>query len=117
MFCRRGFYVAGQLGGALHKAGYNVWDCHKCAITHPMGQRSALIEQLEAARRHAGETEANIKAQLDTFVSGMVVGGAMTKAQDVLRTLELVLQNHLADIEHIRNDLHKLPPVEDDAQS
>jgi len=47
----------------------------------------------------------------------MVVGGAMTKAQDVLRTLELVLQNHLADIEHIRNDLHKLPPAEDDVQS
>jgi hypothetical protein len=104
-------------GVALHKRGYDVCDCHKCAITQLMGQRSALLEQLEAAKRHAGETEANIQANLDTFVSGMVVGGAMTKTEDALRMLELALQSHLAHIEHILDDLHKLPSAEDDAQS
>ena len=39
-----------------------------------MGQRLALLEQLAAAQERAEEAEASIEAQLNAFVSGMVVG-------------------------------------------
>lgn len=72
--------------------------------------RLSLVEQLAAARRRAEQTKADIQAQLDSFVSGMVIGGAMTKAEDVLSTLELALRSDLSDIERILAALH------DDAQ-
>jgi hypothetical protein len=82
-----------------------------------MDQRLALLEQLATARRHAEETEAIIQAQLDTFVSGMVVGRAMTRADEQLKTSELALKSHLSDVERILDYLDKLPPVEEDDQS
>jgi hypothetical protein len=74
-----------------------------------MGQRLALLEQLAAAKQRAEEAEANIEIQLNTFVSGMVVGGAMTRAEDVIRTSELALQSHLSDIKRILDDLDRAP--------
>ena len=90
---------------------------HKCATVQFMGQRLALLEQLAAAKRQADEAEANIEDQLNTFVSGMVVGGAMTKADEVLKTSELALQSHRSDIERILDDLDRLPLFDGDAQS
>lgn len=82
-----------------------------------MHQRSALLEQLATARRGAEQTEADIKDQLDSFVSGMVVGSAMAKAENALDTLGLALQGHLSDIGRILDALHKLPPCDPAAQS
>jgi len=81
-----------------------------------MGQRLDLLEQLAAAKRQADEAEANIEDQLNTFVSGMVVGSAMTKAEGILKTSELALQSHRSDIERILDDLDKLPLFDGDAQ-
>jgi hypothetical protein len=77
---------------------------------HFMGQRLALLKQLAAAKQRAKEAEANIEAQLATFVSGMIVGSAMTRAEDVLQTLNLALQSHRSDIKRILDDLDRLPP-------
>jgi len=81
-----------------------------------MSQRLALLEQLAAAKRLAEKAEANIQTQLDTFVSGMVVGSAMTKTEAGLKTLELTLQSHLADIERILDALDKVPLIDEGAQ-
>jgi len=74
-----------------------------------MGQRLSLLEQLAVAKLRASETEASIQAQLNTFVSGMVVGGAMTTVEAKLKTLELTLQSHEADIKRILEDLNSVP--------
>jgi hypothetical protein len=73
-----------------------------------MGQRLALLEQLAAAKQRAEEAEANIEAQLNTFVSGMVVGSAMTRAEDVIRSSNLALQSHRSDIKRILDDLDRV---------
>jgi uncharacterized protein (DUF1778 family) len=74
-----------------------------------MGQRLALLEQLAVARQRAEEAEANIETQLNTFVSGMVVGSAMTRAEAVIRTSNLALQSHRSDIKRILDDLDRVP--------
>ena len=74
-----------------------------------MGQRLALLEQLAAAKLRAKEAEARIEAQLNTFVSGMIVGSAMTRAEDVLKTSKLALQSHRSDIKRILDDLDRVP--------
>jgi hypothetical protein len=109
--------LAGQFGAPLDEGGYNVGIGHKCATVQFMGQRIDLLEQLAAAKRQAEEAEANIEAQLNTFVSGMVIGNAMTTAENVLKTSELALQGHRSDIERILDDLDKLPLFDGDAQS
>jgi hypothetical protein len=82
---------------------------HQSATSSFMNQRSALLEQLTAARRHAEDAEASVKVQLDTFVSGMVIGAAMTTAEDAIKTLELALQSYLSDVERIQDALDNLP--------
>jgi hypothetical protein len=82
-----------------------------------MGQRLVLLEQLVAAKQQAEETEANIVAQLNTFVSGLVVGSAMTKAEDKLKSLERALQCHRSDIKRILDDLDSVPLFGGDDQS
>ena len=104
-------------GAALQKVGYDAGIGHKCATGSIMGQRLSLLQQLAAARRHADEAAAIMQAQLDTFVSGMVVGRAMTKAEDVLKTSNVALQSHLSDIERILDALNKLPLLDRCAQS
>ena len=79
-----------------------------------MGQRLALLEQLAVAKQRAEEAEANIESQLNTFVSGMVVGGAMTRAEAVIRTSQLALQSHLSDIKRTLDDLDRVPPAAND---
>jgi hypothetical protein len=74
-----------------------------------MDQRSALLEQLTAARRQAEGAGASIKVQLDSFVSGMVIGGAMTMAEDIIKTSEIALQGYLSDVERIQDALDNLP--------
>ena len=74
-----------------------------------MDQRSALLEQLTAARRHAEDAKASVKVQLNTFVSGMVIGGAMTTAEYKIKTSEMALQSYLSDIERIQDALDNLP--------
>jgi len=74
-----------------------------------MGQRLALLDQLAAAKKRAEEAEANIETQLNTFVSGMVVGSAMTRAEDLIRTSRLALQSHRSDIKRILDDLDGVP--------
>ena len=75
---------------------------------HFMGQRSALLEQLAAAKQRAEEAEASIEAQLNAFVSGMIVGAALTRAEDVIRTSNLALQSHRSDIKRILDDLDRV---------
>jgi hypothetical protein len=73
-----------------------------------MGQKLVLLEQLAAAQERAEGAETRIEIQLNTFVSGMVVGGAMTRAEDVIRTAKLALQSHRADIKRILDDLDRV---------
>jgi hypothetical protein len=73
-----------------------------------MGQRLALLEQLAAAKERAEEAEASIEAQLNAFVSGMVVGSVMARAEDVIRIAKLALQSHRADIKRILDDLDRV---------
>jgi len=72
-----------------------------------MGQRLALLEQLAAAKQRAEDAEASIEAQLNAFVSGLIVGTALTRAEDVIRTSNLALQSHRSDIKRILDDLDR----------
>jgi hypothetical protein len=74
-----------------------------------MSQRSDLLEQLSTAKRLAETAESNMQAHLDTYVSGMVVGNAMSNTEDAIKTLELTLQSHLADVRRILDQLDELP--------
>ena len=73
-----------------------------------MGQRLALLEQLAAAKQRAEDAEASIEAQLNAFVSGLIVGTALTRAEDVIRTSNLALQSHQSDIKRILDDLDRV---------
>jgi hypothetical protein len=73
-----------------------------------MGQRLALLEQLAAAKQRAEDAEASIEAQLNAFVSGLIVGTALTRAEDVIRTSNLALQSHRSDIKRILDDLDRV---------
>ena len=73
-----------------------------------MGQRLALLEQLAAAKQRAEVAEASIEAQLNAFVSGLIVGTALTRAEDVIRTSNLALQSHRSDIKRILDDLDRV---------
>jgi len=75
---------------------------------HFMGQRLALLEQLAAAKQRAEDAEASIEAQLNAFVSGLIVGTALTRAEDVIRTSNLALQSHRSDIKRILDDLDRV---------
>ena len=75
---------------------------------HSMGQRLALLEQLAAAKQRAEDAEASIEAQLNAFVSGLIVGTALTRAEDVIRTSNLALQSHRSDIKRILDDLDRV---------
>ena len=73
-----------------------------------MGQKLALLEQLAAAKQRAEDAEASIEAQLNAFVSGLIVGTALTRAEDVIRTSNLALQSHRSDIKRILDDLDRV---------
>lgn len=81
----------------------------KYAMVPWMGQRSALLEQLAAAKLNAAETEADIEAQLNGFLSGMIIGSALARAEDRLKALELALLSHRSDIKRILGDLDSAP--------